>query len=126
MAILRTPFRFRTKRNLWPYVGLAVVTRSSADREFKDGKAAAKQEGSAHARIESESQPDHEGRLQRSGQCSHKQARPASRPLRSLNRTRRERRAREVTLARKIVAVTLRLWKKGELWDPKKLTIQAT
>ena len=32
----------------------------------------------------------------------------------------------KVTLARKIAAVVLRLWKKGELWDPKKLTMQAT
>ena len=32
----------------------------------------------------------------------------------------------KVTLARKIVSVTLRLWKKGELWDPEKLTMQAT
>jgi hypothetical protein len=38
LAIMRTPFRFRTKRNLWPYAGLAVVTRSSADEECKDGK----------------------------------------------------------------------------------------
>ncbi len=28
LAIMRTPFRFRTKRNLWPYAGLAVITRS--------------------------------------------------------------------------------------------------
>jgi len=38
LAIMRTPFRFRTKRNLWPYAGLAMVTRSSADQEFKGGK----------------------------------------------------------------------------------------
>jgi transposase len=31
LAIIATPFRFRTKRQLWPYAGLAVVTRSSAD-----------------------------------------------------------------------------------------------
>ena len=37
MAIMRTPFRFRTKRNLWPYAGLAVVKHSSANQEFKDG-----------------------------------------------------------------------------------------
>jgi hypothetical protein len=30
--------RFRTKHNLWPYAGLAVVTRSSADQESDDGK----------------------------------------------------------------------------------------
>ena len=32
----------------------------------------------------------------------------------------------KVIPARKIAAVTLRLWKKGELWDPKKLTMQAS
>jgi hypothetical protein len=32
----------------------------------------------------------------------------------------------KVTLARKIAAVVWRLWKRGELWDPKKLTMQAT
>ena len=31
----------------------------------------------------------------------------------------------KVTLARKIVSVALRLWKKGELWNPDKLTMQA-
>jgi hypothetical protein len=31
-----------------------------------------------------------------------------------------------VTLARKIAAVALHLWKKGEEFDPKKLTMQAT
>jgi transposase len=38
LAIVGTPFRFRTKRNLWAYVGLAVVTYSSADQEFIDGR----------------------------------------------------------------------------------------
>jgi transposase len=38
LAIVATPHRFRTKRNLWPYAGLAVVTRSSADQELIDGK----------------------------------------------------------------------------------------
>jgi hypothetical protein len=32
----------------------------------------------------------------------------------------------KVTLARKIAAVALHLWKKGEEFDPKKLTMQAT
>lgn len=38
LAIIATPWRFRTKRQLWSYVGLAVVTRSSADDEFVEGK----------------------------------------------------------------------------------------
>src|SRR5688572_10070131 len=28
LAIMATPWRFRTKRQAWPYVGLGVVTRS--------------------------------------------------------------------------------------------------
>ena len=32
----------------------------------------------------------------------------------------------KLTLARKLAAVVLRLWKKGEPWDPTKLTMQAT
>src|SRR5688572_15886639 len=38
LAIMATPWRFRTKRQAWPYAGLAVVTRSSADQEFAEGK----------------------------------------------------------------------------------------
>ncbi len=38
LATIGTPWRFRTKRNLWAYAGLAVVTRSSADYELFDGR----------------------------------------------------------------------------------------
>ena len=37
IAIVGTPFRFRGKRGFWSYVGLAVVTRSSADNEVVAG-----------------------------------------------------------------------------------------
>jgi len=33
LAALQTPWRFRTKRNLWAYAGFAVVTRTSAEYE---------------------------------------------------------------------------------------------
>ena len=38
LATMRTPWRFRTKRNLWSYSGLAVVTFSSADYTLVDGR----------------------------------------------------------------------------------------
>src|SRR5205823_6795623 len=37
IAIVGTPFRFRGKRRFWPYVGLGVVTHSSADKEIVAG-----------------------------------------------------------------------------------------
>ena len=33
-----SPFRFRTMRQFWSYCGLAVVTRSSDDNRFNDGR----------------------------------------------------------------------------------------
>lgn len=38
IAQVGTPFRFQTKRQFWKYCGLAVTTRSSADHQIIDGK----------------------------------------------------------------------------------------
>jgi transposase len=38
VATVDTPHRFRTKRQLWNYVGLAVITKVSAEFEMKNGK----------------------------------------------------------------------------------------
>jgi len=38
ISTVGTPHRFRTKRQFWPYCGLAVVTRSSADYQIVEGK----------------------------------------------------------------------------------------
>ena len=126
LAIIRTPFRFRTKRNLWPYAGLAVVKRSSADQEFKNGKL----QRSKKAPITRGLNRNHHPLLKSvfKGAATAAISKPG--PLHdyyqaSLTRGVKDDLAR-VTLARKIAAVTLRLWKRGELWDPKKLTMQAT
>ena len=37
-ATVDTPHRFRTKRPFWSYIGLAVVTRSSAEHEVVNGR----------------------------------------------------------------------------------------
>ena len=123
---MRTPFRFRTKRNIWPYAGLAVVKRSSADLEFKNGKL----QRSKKAPITRGLNRNHHPLLKSvfKGAATAATAKPG--PLReyyeaSLARGVKDELAK-VTLARKIAAVVLRLWKKGELWDPKKLTMQAT
>ena len=126
LAIVRTPFRFRTKRNLWPYVGLAVVTRSSADEEFVEGRLRKRQRGPLTRGLNRNHNPILKSVFK--GAANAAVSRPG--PLRdfyeaSLARGVKEELAK-VTLARKIVSVALRLWKKGELWDPKKLTMQVT
>lgn len=126
LAIIRTPFRFRTKRNLWPYVGLAVVTRSSADEEIVAGRLRRRKRPPLTRGLNRNHNPILKSVFK--GAANAATARPG--PLRdfydaSLKRGVREELAK-VTLARKIVSITLRLWKKGELWDPKKLTMQVT
>lgn len=126
LAIVRTPFRFRTKRNLWPYVGLAVVTRSSADQEHVDGQLRKRKRAPLTRGLNQNHNPILKAVFK--GAANAAAARPG--PLRdyyeaSLARGVREELAK-VTLARKIVSISLRLWKKGELWNPDKLTMQAT
>lgn len=125
LAILRTPHRFRTKRNLWPYAGLAVITRSSADQEVVEGRLRRKKRAPMTRGLNRNHNPQLKGVFK--GAANAATARPG--PLRdwyeaSLARGVREELAK-VSLARKIAAIVLRLWKKGELWDPDKLTIQA-
>ena len=38
VATADTPHRFRTKRQFWSYSGLAVVTHTSAEYEFRAGR----------------------------------------------------------------------------------------
>ena len=126
LAIMRTPHRFRTKRNLWPYAGLAVVTRSSADQEFKDGKL----RRSKRAPLTRGLNRNHNPTLKSVFKGAAVSATTKPGPLREYYEASLARGVKDdlakVTLARKIAAVVLRLWKTGELWDPKKLTMQAT
>ena len=124
LAIMATPFRFRTKRQLWPYIGLAVVTRSSADQEFVKGKL----RRSRRAPLTRGLNRNHNPTLKNvfKGAANAAAAKPG--PLKDfydacVGRGVREELAK-VTLARKISSIALRLWKKGELWNPDKLTTQ--
>ena len=126
MAIVRTPFRFRTRRNIWPYAGLAVVKRTSADQEYRNGKL----QRSKKAPITRGLNRNHNPLLKSVFKGAATAAAAGPGPLRDYYEACLARGVKEelakVTLARKIAAVVLRLWKKGELWDPKKLTMQAT
>jgi transposase len=126
LAVMRTPFRFRTKRNLWPYAGLAVVKHSSANQVFKNGKL----QRSKKAPMTRGLNRNHNPLLKAVFKGAATAAASASGPLGEYYKASVSRGVdkdlAKVTLARKIAAVALRLWKKGEVFDPKKLTMQAT
>jgi transposase len=126
LATMRTPWRFRRKRNLWAYVGLAVVTYTSAEYEMADGRPRRRRRAPMTRGLNRNHNPTLKG-LFKSAAVSAA-SRPG--PLRDLYQGMLERGMREelarVTLARKLAAITLRLWKTGEPFDPEKLTAQGT
>lgn len=125
LATLQTPWRFRTKRNLWAYAGLAVVTHSSADYEFQDGRPVRRRRPPMTRGLNR-----NHNRLVKSlfkGAATAASARPG--PLQDwyhhlIDKGMDQALAR-VTLTRKLAAITLRLWKTGERFDASHLTIPA-
>jgi len=111
---------------LWAYVGLAVVTKSSADYVMLDGRPVRRRRVPMTRGLNK----NHNRVLKDvfKGAASAATGKPG--PLQDfylgmIARGMREELAR-LTLARKIAAITLRLWKRGERYDPTRLTMQSS
>lgn len=123
LATMQTPWRFRTKRNLWAYAGLAVVTRATAEYELHGTRAVRRRRPPMTRGLNR----NHNRVLKNvlKGAATAASARPG--PLQDfyqamLWRGMREELAR-VTLTRKVAAIVLRLWKTGAPYDPAQLTV---
>jgi len=119
--LLEDGARFRA----WAYAGLAVVTRSSADYTLSAGAPVRRRRAPMTRGLNQ----NHNRVLKDvfKGAATAATARPG--PLqdfyhRVIARGTREELAR-LTLTRKLAALTLRLWKTGERYDPTKLTTPA-
>jgi transposase len=125
LATLQTPWRFRTKRHLWAYAGLAVVTRTSAEYTLEDGRPVRRRRAPMTRGLNRNHSPVIKAVLK--GAATAAATRPGA--LRDLYQAMLARGMRaelaRVTLTRKLAALTLRLWKTGERYDPTKLTVQA-
>lgn len=124
VAIMQTPHRFRSKRQLWAYSGLALETSDSGEYQYVQGEVKRKKPVTVHGLNR-----DYNHHLKDvfKGAATTASARPG--PMRDLFLRMLERGAApsmaRLTLARKIAAITLTLWKKGEDFDAKKMTSQA-
>jgi hypothetical protein len=126
LASMKTPWRFRTKRNLWAYAGLAVVTESSADHEFIAGRPVRRRRKPLTRGLNKNHNRVLKDVFKSTASASIGQPGPFQDLYRGMvARGMREDMAR-LTLARKFAALTLRLWKTGEPYDPAKLTVRAT
>jgi transposase len=120
VATIDTPHRFRTRRQLWSYSGLAVITHMSAEYEMKEGHVVRSRKPIATRGLNRNCNRRMKD-VFIGAATGGSQREPYRAYLQSLeNRGIRKEMAR-LTLARKIAAVALRIWKKGETFDPKKL-----
>jgi transposase len=122
VATVDTPHRFRTKRQFWSYVGLAVVTHMSSEYEMRAGRVVRRQKPVATRGLN----PNCNHRLKKvfiSAAAAGNRCEPYQPYLAALKENGMRTEMARLTLARKIAAVALIVWKKGEAFDPKKLNV---
>ncbi len=125
VALLQTPHRFRTKRQLWAYSGFAIETHDSGEYRYVRGKVQRNRERITVRGLNDNHNHDLKNLFK--GAALSASTRPG--PLYDfygalLEKGMRPTMAR-LTLARKIAAITLTIWKKGVSFDAKQLHRQA-
>ena len=125
IALIQTPHRFRTKRQLWNYCGLGLRTRNSGEYRYREGQLQPSRKAPALRGLN----VNHNHELKNIFKSAATQAGVSTDPLgdfyQNLLATGMEPPMARLTLARKIAAVALKIWKKGERFDPAKLKQQA-
>ena len=122
VATVDTPHRFRTKRQFWSYCGLAVVTHMSSEYEMKAGRVVrCRKPISTRGLNQNCNRRLKEVFIAAATSASNRKAYGSFLNKRQENGMRPE--MARLTLARKIAATALAVWKKGEAFDPKKLNV---
>ena len=125
IALLQTPHRFRGKRQLWTYAGLALVTRTSADYQVVDGAVKRSRKPPLVLGLNANHNHALKGLFKEAAVTVL--TRPG--PFQDFYATRvaqgMEPELARLTLARKLAAIALTLWKKGECFNAEYLKTQA-
>jgi transposase len=124
IAILQTPHRFRTKRQLWTYSGFGIETHDSAEHRYVNGELRRSKKKVSVRGLNRNYNHDLKNLFKSA--ATNAAAKPG--PLQEfyaalLAKGIRPDMAR-LTLARKIAAITLTIWKKGVSFDAKHLKQQ--
>jgi transposase len=125
VALIQTPHRFRSKRQLWAYSGLALETRISAEYRLVEGQVRRSKKLLSIRGLNKDHNHDLKGLFK--GAATMASVRPG--PFQDFYQAALAKGIKptmaRLTLARKIAAITLTLWKKGENFDAEKLKSQA-
>ena len=119
LGVVGTPHRFRTKKQFWGYCGLAVVTATSAEYELVNGQVRRSKKRPLLRGLNNNYNHAMKEVFKGAAKTvaagvwkSRFEAMVANGAPESLAR---------LTLARKIAAITLAVWKKGERYDQRKM-----
>jgi len=125
VALLQTPHRFRTKRQLWAYSGFAVETHDSGEYRSVRGKLQRNRERITVRGLNHNHNKDVKNLFKSAAVSASTRPGPLQDFYAALvSKGMRPTMAR-LTLARKMAAVSLTIWKRGVSFDPQQLHRQA-
>ena len=121
IGLLQTPHRFRTKRQLWAYCGLGLQTRASGEYRFKSGELQKSKKTSAVRGLNVNHNRDLKNIFKGAATWTGATSDPLSEFYQGLLHSGMKPAMARLTTARKIAAIALTIWKKGERFDPEQL-----
>jgi transposase len=125
VALIQTPRRFRTKRQLWPYSGLALETRNSGEYCMVHGQLKRSRKLVAVRGLNKNHNHDLKNLFKGAAMRAAAVEGPFQEFYTALLAKGMKPPMARLTLARKIAAITLIVWKKGVRFDPEHLKQQA-
>src|ERR1700723_585211 len=121
IALLQTPHRFRTKRQLWAYSGLALEPRTSGEYRFTGGQLQPAKRLAAPRGLNHNHSHDLKNVFKGAAMHASRSTNALGDFHKDLLATGMKPTMARLTLARKIAAVVLKIWKKGGRFDPEQL-----
>ncbi len=125
VALIQTPHRFRTKRQLWPYSGLALETRNSGEYCMVHGQLRRSRKLVAVRGLNKNHNHDLKNLFKGAAMRAAAVEGPFQEFYTALLAKGMKPPMARLTLARKIAAITLIVWKKGVRFDAEHLKQQA-
>jgi transposase len=125
LALIQTPHRFRTKRQLWTYSGLAIDTRGSAQYRYVDGQLQRSKKPQQLRGLNQNHNHDMKAIFKSAASMASSREGAFHDFYQSLLTKGMEPAMARLTLARKLAAITLVVWKKGAHFDAEQLKPQA-
>lgn len=125
VALLQTPHRFRTKRQLWAYSGFALRTHDSGEYRYVRGKLRRNRERVTVLGLSDNHNHDLKNLFKGAALSASTRPGPFHEFYAALLAKGMRPAMARLTLARKMATITLTIWKKGVDFDPNELKQQA-